>query len=111
MINGQRTRANLYIKTKEDPIIIEASYSNHSHKSDKMFEPPIRNISGIMAPYEDALCQYIANLTSSEVHRIPDISIDAKETRFAKNYLNRGYRKVESSSADSLILCKKFEPQ
>ena len=89
------------------------SYFNYSDKIDKVpqgiVQDPIRNISGVIAPYEDAICMSFAKLKQNRetgVTRKVDTSRSNIEKRFVKNYTDRGFRFEDNTTP--LTLTKNF---
>lgn len=99
LINGIET--SYCIEGDLDPDVINLAGSIHNnsirHELDDRLDPkeypdsPISNISGVLAPWEEALCQSIADIRRCKVIR--SVSTSASPTsRFVQNYYRRGFR-------------------
>lgn len=83
------TMEYLWIRYREDQVLVTNNIYNRSGENNRGRQP-VRNLSGILAPYEDALLyQIAANERKNVVFRIQtSMGVD---TRFIKNYLERGF--------------------
>lgn len=70
--------------------------------------PKLTNFSGLVAPYEDAVCFHLAQLfPSKQVVRV--VSTQQPElSRLVNNYRNRGYSSIPREFEEDLILHKIF---
>lgn len=100
-------------KRDQGRIVVTGNFLNNTRKGDsEAVQPPVvRNFSGVIAPYEDALCQAIADNEGANVRR----EVHTKqpvERRFVQNYLDRGYTFIEPEGKPEEwhYLVKDFEP-
>lgn len=68
---------------------------------------PLRNVSGILAPIEDAFCQAIADASIDKRTAIREVSTyHTPDSRFVQNYIRRGY--VPEDQGNGKIYLKKY---
>ena len=85
-----------FVEEGDDAWAVSDHYDNHTHRGSQSKDKPVRNVSGILAPYEDAVCQYVADVTGKKVHR-EIITGQKADSRFVRNFLNRGFAPVPGS--------------
>lgn len=68
---------------------VTGSYDNHSHHR-LAGDIPIRNFSGVTAPYEDAICLLFSSKIGTSVTRVVT-TCQPEKSRFVQNYTNRGF--------------------
>lgn len=112
MINGADVGYTLGFNPKTG--VVSGAIFNKSHQPDnmeKITQNPIRNLSGVMAPIEDALCQVLSNVHQITVIR--DFSTNQPRlSRYVTNYLRRGYvdRNIDGPTQGHTNLIKVFNP-
>jgi len=84
--------------------------TNQIIHEDRIELPPLRNISGILAPYEDAFCQAIANKTKKLVRRTVSTE-KGPNSKLVTNYLKRDYIQRPESDETFQSLFKDFLPE
>lgn len=93
-INGGQAGMNLFYNAGNKTVTGNAF--NHTRPENRPIrQSPIRNVSGILAPLEDAFCQALADTRKETVTR-DFITERPIFSRFVQNYLSRGYKRVES---------------
>lgn len=94
--------------------LVTGAISNRTNQviggKDKIELPPLRNVSGILAPYEDAFCQAIANKTKKPVRRTVSTE-KGPDSRLVTNYLKRGYSQRPESDETFQSLFRDFLPE
>ncbi|HEX8923286.1 MAG TPA: hypothetical protein VF828_00950 [Patescibacteria group bacterium] len=115
ILNKQKERINgmfcgLY--NELDPrgkprIEVYGEFANNTHRAVSISERPIRNMTGIIGPYEDAFCKVLATAYNREVKR-KVFTNHGRESRLVQNYINRGYDLYGTTGA--LLLTKIFLP-
>jgi len=88
-----------YPGTTEAEIMVTGIAFNNTHRREVIKQKPVRNLSGIMAPYEDAICQNIANKSGKSVRRRVKTS-EPVDSKFVQNYLRRGYGRTPDRGDD-----------
>lgn len=99
------------IAIKYDPIdsVVYGDYENGSAhiSTDLQMKHPICNISGILAPIEDAFSQTMALKHEKSVQRVV-FTDQPEKSRFIQNYIKRGYAHSVSDDRQNFILEKEF---
>ena len=71
----------------------------HRHTPLKVGSQPIRNLSGVVGPIEDAFCQVVANESKRTITRLVK-TYQKKDSRLVQNYMKRGYRITNEEIVD-----------
>lgn len=95
------------LKTTADTVRVTGSFFNRSHEADDLRQPPIRNISGVIAPYEDALCILAAKRTGKPALREVATALPPN-SRYVTNYLRRGYERESDDQERTGMIRKSF---
>jgi hypothetical protein len=96
----------------EDPkgqLRVAGSVGNFSDKGVNSPNPAIRNITGVIAPYEDAFCLALAKKSGKSVIRQVGTS-HRMDSRMVQNYLKRGYVPEDPDSEKGGAIEKTFYP-
>ncbi len=95
------------VALKYDPQgkVVFGEYENGSNAS----QYPICNISGVLAPLEDAFVQSLANMNQAEIIRVVYTG-QPLTSRFVQNYLLRGYNQYLGTNGQHNILERTFAP-
>lgn len=108
LINGRRCGAVFGYNPRDRRLIsVTGEFHNDSHRPSVLMDTPIRNVSGVIAPLEDALCQAIANKMKVTARR-QVYTNQVTGSRFVRNYEARGYMKANLGPTTTLT--KFFEP-
>lgn len=114
-INGEKSGIDLFSSQPEDGDYIEIinAIFNRSHlpdvdEADKVLkEAPIRNVSGIIAPYEDAICLVLAKKTGKNVKMRMNTSLPP-HSRTVTQYQKKGYQRTSDNPDRTGTLFKWF---
>jgi len=96
----------LVVSDSDTKLRVEGIVQNYSNEALNSSNPAIRNITGVIAPYEDALCLELARNTGKEVIRQVNTP-HAVNSQIVQNYLRRGYT-LTHDSRENIMLEKIF---
>ena len=112
LINGKRCQLELKFSTPkksgDDRIRIIGEIHNDTSRSNRLQQQPVRNFSGLVAPYEDAYAQAVANTSGLIVVRFVSTNLGVHST-LVQNYLARNYI-VETGNGPYVAAWKEFSP-
>lgn len=109
-INGHPSGGTFFYRPEsvEIPVKVSGVIVNNTHRVKALVtKPPLRNLSGIMAPVEDAMCMYLAEALGKSVERTLHTS-EPGNSRFVSNYRDRGYGASSNIGVSEGLTLKKL---
>ena len=96
--------------TSEALVEVSGIFINNTHRVREPTEPPVCNLSGIIAPVEDAICFHLAGVLGRPVRRKVNTS-EPTSSKFVRNYRRRGYGMGAIRQEGGVVLERLFFPQ
>lgn len=102
MVNDTDAGISIFYSVEEgQEVSVTASTFNYSHSAENIAQEPIRNVSAIVAPYEDAICIWLAKRYPDKVVRRSVDTLQPLSSRIVQNYMRRGFERIGMSDSDT----------